>query len=99
MPTQDYLTTEEAANFLRLKRNTLEVWRVQGRGPVFLKLGSRVLYERVALEAFAAASRRTSTSDTSLRTGREEDLAAFIAAAPRGGRRREADSGEKSGTE
>lgn len=29
---------------------------------------------------------------------REEDLAAFIAAAPRGGRR-EADSGEKSGTE
>lgn len=58
----DYLTTQEAADLLRLKKNTLEVWRIQGRGPVFVKLGSRVLYERVALEAFAAAHRRKSTS-------------------------------------
>lgn len=58
----DYLTTQEAADLLRLKKNTLEVWRVQGRGPVFLKLGSRVLYERAALEDYAAANRRQSTS-------------------------------------
>jgi predicted DNA-binding transcriptional regulator AlpA len=30
---------------------------------------------------------------------REDDLAAFLASAPRGGRRGEADPGEKSGTE
>lgn len=58
----DYLTTQEAADLLRLKKNTLEVWRVQGRGPVFLKLGSRVLYERAALEDYTAANRRKSTS-------------------------------------
>ncbi|HSK80357.1 MAG TPA: helix-turn-helix domain-containing protein [Thermoanaerobaculia bacterium] len=58
----NYLTTQEAADLLRLKKNTLEVWRVQGRGPVFLKLGSRVLYERSALEDYAAANRRKSTS-------------------------------------
>ena len=62
----DLLTTQEAADFLRLKRNTLEIWRVQGRGPVFLKLGSRVLYERSALEEFAAANRKQSTSEPSL---------------------------------
>lgn len=61
----DHLTTQEAADFLRLKKNTLEVWRIQGRGPVFLKLGSRVLYERAALETFAAANRKKSTSDPS----------------------------------
>lgn len=59
----DYLTTQEAADLLRLRKNTLEVWRIQGRGPVFLKLGSRVLYEREALENFATANRRNSTSD------------------------------------
>jgi excisionase family DNA binding protein len=57
------LTTQEAADFLRLKKNTLEVWRVQGRGPEFLKLGSRVLYDRAELERFAATNRRKSTSD------------------------------------
>jgi excisionase family DNA binding protein len=57
------LTTTEAADLLRLKKSTLEIWRVQGRGPVFVKLGSRVLYERAALEEYAAAHRRKSTSE------------------------------------
>jgi hypothetical protein len=57
------LITQEAADFLRLKKNTLEVWRVQGRGPAFLKLGSRVLYDRAELETFAATNQRKSTSD------------------------------------
>jgi hypothetical protein len=58
-------TTQEAADFLRLAKNTLEVWRVRGCGPVFLKLGSRVVYEKAALEEFAASQRRKSTSDRS----------------------------------
>ena len=48
----------EAADFLRLRKNTLEVWRVQGRGPAFLKLGSRVVYDREELEAFAQTCQR-----------------------------------------
>lgn len=58
----DLLTTQEAADLLRLKKTTLEIWRVQGRGPVFVKLGARVLYERSALEEYATASRKRSTS-------------------------------------
>ena len=59
----DLLTTQEAADLLRLKKTTLEIWRVQGKGPVFVKLGTRVLYERSALEEYATASRKRSTSD------------------------------------
>jgi predicted site-specific integrase-resolvase len=57
-------TTEEAAQFLRLQRQTLEAWRLKGTGPAFLKLGRRVVYRREALERFMAESERRSTSDT-----------------------------------
>jgi Helix-turn-helix domain len=56
-------TTEEAARFLRLQKQTLEAWRLRGTGPAFLKLGRRVVYRREALERFMAERERTSTSD------------------------------------
>lgn len=50
------LTTAEAAQFLRLSPRTLERLRVQGTGPLFLKLGpgirSRVLYDSVDLRSW-----------------------------------------------
>ncbi|MFZ5564615.1 MAG: helix-turn-helix transcriptional regulator [Thermodesulfobacteriota bacterium] len=52
------LTTVEAAEFLRIKPNTVEVWRTQGRGPRFVKLGGAVRYRTADLEAFIAASLR-----------------------------------------
>jgi excisionase family DNA binding protein len=60
---QDVMTTEESANYLRLRKNTLEVWRLRGIGPAFLKLGRRVLYRREALEKFMSECERRSTSD------------------------------------
>ena len=60
---QEICTTEEAARYLRLKKQTLEVWRLKGTGPAFLKLGRRVLYRREALEQFIAERERASTSD------------------------------------
>ncbi len=57
------LTTQQAAALLAIKAQTLEVWRVRGTGPKFLKLGSAVRYERRALEVFVEQSRRRSTSD------------------------------------
>jgi predicted site-specific integrase-resolvase len=57
-------TTEEAARFLRLQKQTLEAWRLRGTGPAFLKLGRRVVYRREALERFMAERERRSTSDT-----------------------------------
>jgi len=60
---QDVMTTTESANYLRLQKNTLEVWRLKGIGPKFLKLGRRVLYRRRDLETFMAERERSSTSD------------------------------------
>lgn len=60
---QENNTTEEAARFLRLQKQTLEAWRLRGTGPAFLKLGRRVVYRREALERFMAERERRSTSD------------------------------------
>ena len=40
---------------------TLERWRATGRGPKFVKLGRRVAYRLVDLEAFVAAGVRSHT--------------------------------------
>ena len=43
---------------------TLERWRSEGIGPMFLKLQGRVLYRLVDIENFESACLRTSTSQT-----------------------------------
>ncbi len=58
-----YLNTEEAARYLRLQPATLARWRYDGEGPDFRKFGSRVVYSKKELEAFAESRRRSSTSD------------------------------------
>jgi len=69
-----YLTTGEAGDFLRLKRNTLEKMRRQGRGPRFRKHGRRVLYLIDDLEAWSTqnASLFDPDPDVSDGTGAEE---------------------------
>jgi Helix-turn-helix domain len=62
--TRTFLPTKEAAKFLDLSPRTLEKMRVQGRGPVFRKLGSRVVYAHGDLIAWANAGSRRSTSDS-----------------------------------
>ncbi len=61
--TSPYLTTPEAAEYLRLRPCTLERWRCDGGGPSFSKFGGRVVYSQEELEAFAERTRRVSTSD------------------------------------
>lgn len=58
-----YMTQVEAGSFLALSPRTLERFRLEGRGPMFLKLGRRVVYSRDDLVAWAESQRRTSTSD------------------------------------
>jgi hypothetical protein len=41
------LTQAESAELLRLSERTLERWRVSGDGPMFVKLGRRVMYPRL----------------------------------------------------
>jgi len=61
--TSPYMPQELAADFLGLSPRTLERFRVEGRGPTFLKLGRRVVYSREDLVQWAEAQRRRSTSD------------------------------------
>jgi excisionase family DNA binding protein len=56
------LSIPEAAQYLGLSRSYLNKLRLYGRGPVYAKLGKRVLYDRNDLEAWVAAGRRNNTS-------------------------------------
>lgn len=47
-----YQKTRMAAQTLGVGESTLEKWRVQGRGPAFIRMGSRVLYLTSDLEEF-----------------------------------------------
>jgi hypothetical protein len=47
-----------AATYLCVKAITLQWWRTMGRGPVYLKVGRRVLYRKSALDGFLAAGVR-----------------------------------------
>jgi hypothetical protein len=52
----------EAARWLGVQPGTLQRWRWEGRGPVFVRVGRRaVRYEPRALEHFIAEGRRSST--------------------------------------
>ena len=62
-PKQRRLNTADAAQYLGVKRGTMEVWRSLGKGPRYLKLGARVVYEIADLDDFAA-SRVVETCDT-----------------------------------
>ena len=51
-----HLSQHELAERWRMSRATLERWRSDRIGPVFLKIRGRVLYRHVDIEAFEVAS-------------------------------------------
>jgi hypothetical protein len=57
------MTTKEAAMEMGMKPGTLEVWRVYGKGPKYLKLGRLVKYRLADLESFLESSAKQSTSE------------------------------------
>lgn len=65
-----YVRTHEAARLLSLSARTLEKYRCHGTGPVFRKLGGRVVYAIDDLEAWAEQSACHSTSDPHYDTAR-----------------------------
>lgn len=46
----ELLNSEQAANFLGVRPQTLACWRLYGRGPAFAKIGRLVKYDRRKLE-------------------------------------------------
>jgi predicted DNA-binding transcriptional regulator AlpA len=61
--TPRFLRTHDAATLLGLSGRTLEKHRCTGTGPIFRKLGGRVVYAIDDLETWAAERARSSTSD------------------------------------
>lgn len=57
------LRTEEAARYLGLSGRTLEKHRCYGTGPLYRKIGGRVVYAMADLVAWSERGQRRSTSD------------------------------------
>lgn len=73
MESSQKLNTQEAAAYLGIQPNTLEVWRCKHKGARYAKLGTRVLYDLKDLEEFFT-SRAIDILDTgSLPKGRRND--------------------------
>ncbi len=49
------MNVAEAGEFLGIHPRTLNNWRSQRRGPIYIKMGGRVVYRRSDLEAYMAA--------------------------------------------
>ncbi len=65
MDKNDFLTTRQAAALIGLKKNTLEIWRIRGGGPRYIKFGRAVRYRQSDLETYIEAQTRQSTSQES----------------------------------
>ena len=60
--TEPLLTTAQAATLLGTSPRTLEDWRLRGGGPVFRKVGRRLVrYSHPDLEEFLADGARINT--------------------------------------
>ena len=58
------LKPTQAADYLGLKPSTLAKWRVLGEGPIYAKLGRKiVVYEIDDLDQWVAGQKRSSTSE------------------------------------
>ena len=57
-----HLHQNALADRWQLSPRTLEQWRWQGRGPRFLKIGGRVVYRLMDVEAFEASNLHANTN-------------------------------------
>ncbi len=60
------LTQKHLSNLINVSERTLERWRVEGSGPVFVKAGRKCLYRVEDINAWLEANRRASTSEASV---------------------------------
>jgi excisionase family DNA binding protein len=61
----EFMTTKQAAALIGLKPNTLEIWRLRGGGPRYIKFGRAVRYRQSDLETYIESQTRESTSQES----------------------------------
>ena len=68
------LNNDETADELGISRRTLPVWRVQGKGPQFIKIGKLVRYERTELDAWIRANTHSNTSRNGAQSYSEQGI-------------------------
>lgn len=51
------LSERDAAQYLGITQRTLQDWRLNRRGPAFIRLGRRIAYDQADLERFLSANR------------------------------------------
>lgn len=56
------LTTKDAAPYLGVSEDFLKHARITGKGPAFVKIGRKVLYRQVDLDAYLVQNLRTNLS-------------------------------------
>lgn len=59
----EYLDTRQAAAYLGLSRQRLEIWRCYGGGPRYSKLAQAVRYKKSDLDDFMAACTKSHTAE------------------------------------
>ena len=64
-PQQAIVDTMRAAQYLGIGQRTLDNWRSQGRGPRYIRIGSRIYYRIVHLEEYVKAN----TVDSEFKSG------------------------------
>jgi len=65
MSTQEFLSTVEAGDLVRLSPHTLAKFRLYGGGPRFMKIGRKIVYRRSDIDAWLADRAHSSTSEYS----------------------------------
>ncbi len=59
-----YISTDDLAEMLNLKRNTIERWRTNRQCPFsWFKIGGRVLYDREDVLNYIESAKRNSIND------------------------------------
>jgi predicted DNA-binding transcriptional regulator AlpA len=61
---QSLLNVCEVAALLRCSASSLNKWRLDGSGPMFVRVGSRVRYRRADVIGWVNAQTRSSTSQS-----------------------------------
>ena len=58
LPAKEFLSVEQAADYLGLSKVALDEWRCKRGGPAYHKVGRRVLYSVGDLRTFMASLRK-----------------------------------------
>ena len=56
------LTEDDLSEYWGIKKHTLQKWRFTGDGPIYLKIGGRVMYPRQAIKEYEQNRMFRSTS-------------------------------------